>query len=257
MTQVTALATEKGGAGKTTLVVAVAGVLAAERQLRTLIVDLDPRHTATSSLALTPDKTMGQWLLDPDDEDAVLPKPVPTAVDGLDVLPGHPAFATVEKHLANEPDRHVRLRQLLDTLDAEVEPYDQVLVDTPGGLGVSLIMALGAAETVVVPTMLSRGDVEAVASSLRFVTRSRDAGTSTAQVRLLVPCRTDSTTVLSRTVVEAVEERFGIPVAPQVASRVAHAEATWEGVPVTVHEPRSKAAEEARAVADRLLEVQP
>ena len=119
MTDVLAVANQKGGVAKTTTVHSL-GVASAELGRRTLVVDLDPQACLTFSLGFDPDA------LDSSLHDVFVRRqsvaevalPVP-GVPGLDLLPATIDLAGSEVHLLTRTGReHVLARALDPVLDA-------------------------------------------------------------------------------------------------------------------------------------------
>ena len=137
-----AIANQKGGVGKTTLTLLVGSALAC-RGRRVLVVDLDPQANATTAAAVARGgPTIADALLDRDSVPiAALVRP---SVWGFDVVASDIGLAAKELHrrLADEYD----LRDLL----ADVEGYDEVLLDCPPSLGVLTVGALTAADAVLI-----------------------------------------------------------------------------------------------------------
>jgi chromosome partitioning protein len=165
----------KGGVGKTTLVLGLAGA-AVERGLRTLVVDLDPQANATMALGVGPgDATVADVLADP--RKAVVAQAVrhsSWAADAgsnavLDVLAG--GEATV-RHELPEPSA-TTLRRLDTGLSRLDGGYDLVLVDSPPSLGRLTRSGLLAADRALVVTEPSLFAVNAADRALRAVHQER------------------------------------------------------------------------------------
>ncbi|MGA9311348.1 MAG: ParA family protein [Pseudonocardiaceae bacterium] len=143
----------KGGVGKTTVVLGLAGA-ALQRKIRTLVVDLDPQGNCTGTLDPGATKTtLADVLADPGRSvlmDAIAPS---AWGDGLDVLVGG---EETEAHNWPDPD-HAGLRRLdhalskLDTV-ADDPPYRLVLLDCPPSLGQLTRSALVAADRALLVT---------------------------------------------------------------------------------------------------------
>ena len=104
MTDVLAVANQKGGVAKTTTVHSL-GVASAELGRRTLVVDLDPQACLTFSLGFDPDALDSSlhdvFVRRQSVADVALPVP---GVAGLDLLPATIDLAGSEVHLL-DPDR--------------------------------------------------------------------------------------------------------------------------------------------------------
>lgn len=168
----------KGGAGKTTVVLGLAGA-ALQRGLSTLVVDLDPQANATLGLDATPgEATVADVLDEPRraPSRAVVPSGwLATDDDGtrpagvLDVLPGDDA---THRHDEPTPKAHDlrRLGALLGRLD---RPYDIVLIDSPPSLGQLTRSALVASRRALVVTEPSLFTVHAAQRTLRAIEDER------------------------------------------------------------------------------------
>lgn len=137
----------KGGVGKTTVALGLAGAAAA-RGLRTLVVDLDPQGNAT--LALDPGSTeftSNDVLADA--RGGVLAQAVTASSwdDHLMVVPSEPTLEHRNHPVDGRGGEH-RLRTTMTGMDG----FDIVLIDTPPSLGELTKNALAASDRCVVVT---------------------------------------------------------------------------------------------------------
>lgn len=164
----------KGGVGKTTVVLGLAGA-ALQRKIRTLVVDLDPQGNCTGTLDPGDTKaTLADVLADPSHSvlmDAIAPS---AWGDGLDVLVGG---EETEAHNWPDPD-FAGLRQLdhaLSKLDTVAEsPYRLVLLDCPPSLGQLTRSALVAADRALLVTEPSIYAVAGVQRAFEAVQHERE-----------------------------------------------------------------------------------
>jgi len=148
-----AVVNQKGGTGKTTTTVNLAGALAINGH-RVLVIDFDPQVNATSTLGVS-------WR----DVEASIADVLGPGPDGASKrlseiilpLPYHPnlflapssiKLAHVEMSLINRPGRDTRLDSAIEPIRRE---YDLILIDCPPTLGMLSFNAMTAADGILVP----------------------------------------------------------------------------------------------------------
>ncbi len=148
---VIAFAHHKGGTGKTTSCLNVAGYLQKDGK-RVLVVDCDPQANATSGLGVDPER-VEQSMYDvfmsvfegfPDAR--ITDIIVPTA-SGIYLAPATLDLVGVEPYLYGIDDRAGILREVLTPVR---DTYDFILIDTPPSMGQFVINGLVAADRTVV-----------------------------------------------------------------------------------------------------------
>jgi chromosome partitioning protein len=253
VTDVLAVANQKGGVAKTTTVHSL-GVASAEFARRTLIVDLDPQACLTFSCGFDPD-TLHRSLHDvfvrrETVEEVSLPVP---GVEWLDLVPASIDLAGSEVHLLTRTGReHVLKRALQPVLDN----YDLILIDCPPSLGVLTINGLTAADSVLIPLQCEALSHRGVGQLLETIEDVRTFANSDLDVRGIVATMYDDRTKHARHIIEEVEHRYGIPVLqPPVRKSIRFAEAPARGKSILQHAPSSPGAVAYRQLARTLLEM--
>jgi chromosome partitioning protein len=144
---------QKGGTGKTTIAVNLAGALAA-REREVLLIDLDPQGYATEATGLADaydgePPTLHDVLLDNRAEG--LTELIHTGNE-FDVIPSNSDLVArnTESQLKQATAGEQRLSRALDALEEETD-YDVILIDCPPGLGALTDNALLATQHVVIP----------------------------------------------------------------------------------------------------------
>ena len=183
--KVLTVASTKGGAGKTTIVMALAGTLAAEG-LRVAVVDADPNRAYAS------------W------------------AEG--VYEGPPVAIRAEADEA----------RLADAIDEVAPEADLVLVDTAGFGNRAALLAMAAADAVLVPCTPSRADVEQAAKTLQLVDSAARAARRAIPARV-IPSRLKHATAVSRHAVAELDAATLARTAAGIGDRVAFAEMTFSG----------------------------
>ncbi len=247
-----AVVNQKGGVGKTTITLGLAGA-ASRAGLRCLVIDLDPQANATSGLGVwDPIATVDRVLADEragSVASIVVPAGWPVDLGPVpDVAPGEPALALREPQLANDP---VGAQDRL-AVGLEGDDHDLVLIDCPPSLGLLTINGLFAADAALVVTEPAAWSLDGVAQVLRTIERvavRRSGGRPT--VAGIVVNRLGRTRDAGYWRAQ-LEEQHAALVRSPVHLRAAITEAAAQSLPVAALGTRS-GAEEAAGELDVLL----
>jgi len=131
--------------------------------------------------------------------------------------------------LRTEPDAPAPLEaRLADAIDEVAPEADLVLVDTAGFGNRAALLAMAAADAVLVPCTPSRADVEQAAKTLQLLDGTARAARRTIPARV-VPSRLKYATAVSRHVVAELDAATLPRTAAGIGDRVAFAEMTFSG----------------------------
>jgi chromosome partitioning protein len=144
-----AITLQKGGVGKTSVAVNLAGAFAGARGLRTLLIDMDAQCNATTHLI--GDDHSGPTLSSVLRGEVALEAALVTCEDSrLQVLPGAPDLVAFERG-SDDPRRARTILGVRELLASGVpSEVDVVLIDTPPGGGLWLQAALAASDGFVI-----------------------------------------------------------------------------------------------------------
>jgi chromosome partitioning protein len=247
VTEIVAVANQKGGVAKTTTVHSLGAALA-ERGRRVLLVDLDPQACLTFSCGFDSEK-LEVSLHD------VLVRAVPAAdailaAEGFDLLPSSIDLAGAEVFLLNRTGREYALGRALEPVHAR---YEVILIDCPPSLGILTINGLTAAAGVLIPLQCETLSHRGVGQLMETVGDVRAFTNPGLKVEGVIATMYDSRTRLAQSTLAGVEEAYGLTlIEPPVPKSVRVAEAPGRGVSVLRHAPNSPSAEAYRALAATL-----
>lgn len=201
MMQVWVIANQKGGVGKTTTALTLAG-LSAQAGQRVLIADLDPQGSASHYLGLADAGDLHESAGLLMKEQGVTP--VATSLPNVDLFVGGASLATIERR-APANGQGLMFKRALQTYR---ERYDRIIVDTPPSLGTLLINALVSATRIIIPVQTEPLAVHGARQLLRTLQMLSAAGT-TQVPRIVVPTMHDARTRSARETLEELQEEFG------------------------------------------------
>ena len=244
--QVITLISGKGGVGKTTLSANLAVALA-QRELRVLLVDLDPQNAQRLHLGMDPDEIAGLV------REGVGPGSVFDSPFGVKFIP----FGRVTESELDEFEAALRgdsdwLAGGLASLDAS--GFDVVIIDTPPGPSVYLAQALHAAQRAIMVLLADAASFATVPKMLALVEQHTAGRTDFAGTHLLVN-QMPTQSVLGHQVRSALFAGYAqqmVPVSIHRDARVSQALAFER--PVLEYEPGCKASLDIQYLADWLLD---
>lgn len=238
-----AVANQKGGVGKTTTAVSLAGHLA-ERGERVLLVDIDPHGSMTVYFGMEPEApgaSVYSLFKSAAEGNQLNPMRVihPTAFEQISLMPAATALATLDRQLGGRDGMGLVLKRALTGLS---DHFDTAIIDCPPILGVTMVNALAAADFLIVPVQtefLALKGLERMLKTLSMVQRSR-------QERLdyiILPTLFDRRTRASNDTLQLLQARYYdavwsdvIPIDTQFR------EASRMGKPLPLYLPESRGA---------------
>jgi chromosome partitioning protein len=251
--KVITITNQKGGVGKTTTAINLAAAVALAGH-RTLLVDVDPQGNATSGLGLKGQSAGGGTVYEAlmadtlDGAEYVLP----TAIEGLSLIPATRDLAGAEVELISLSGRENRLRDLLEPLRPR---FRFIVIDCPPSLGLLTLNAMVAADTVLIPLHCEYFALEGLADLVATLRRVRAALNPVLDIEGVLLTMNDERTNLGQQVARDVRAFFKEKVFRTVIPRnVRLAEAPSHGVPAVTYDVKSRGAEAYLALARELLE---
>jgi len=148
--EVWTVANQKGGVGKTTTTIALAGLLA-ECGKKVLLVDTDPHASLSYYFGIESEDlelSVYDLFVQVSTKEQILQSLCPTQYSNIDILPATMGLATLDRSLGAKGGMGLVLKKAMQKV---AEYYDYVLMDCPPVLGVLMVNALAASDLIVVP----------------------------------------------------------------------------------------------------------
>jgi chromosome partitioning protein len=252
VTNVIAIANQKGGVGKTTTAINLAGALT-EQGFRVLCLDMDPQANLTAGLGInlnTVERTMADVL---SDGRATIDEVIlPTETAGIDVAPANIDLASTEGELFTMLGRESILREAI--VDQVGATYEFVLIDCPPNLGLLTVNGLVAADSVIIPVQTQYYAMKGLNNLVKVINTIRHKLNGDLRILGLLPTFYDGRTNLAKDMLEELRVVGDHHVFDTIIrTTVRLGEAPLAGRPITVYASSSEAARAYRELAKEVV----
>ncbi len=259
--KVIAISNQKGGVGKTTTAVNFGAALA-ERGKRVLVIDLDPQGNGSTHLGVdiyNLERSMYDVLVA---DEALANVIQPTGMPNLFCAPSNIDLSGAEVEMVAAVGRETILKEAIDewhkqvedTIDANLLPFDYVLIDCPPSLGLLCVNALAAADEIIVPMQTEFFALQGMSKLMDVVEVIRKRINSRLKIGGIIACRMDTRTRLALEVLDDIKNHFpALLFTTRIRQNVKLAESPSFGRTVLEYAPESNGAEDYRSLAAEYL----
>ena len=251
MGKIIAVAQHKGGTGKTTTCINL-GASLCDMGKTVLIVDLDPQASLTLSMGINPlqvEKSIHQVLVDPNVD--IKSTIIRRSNLNFCIVPSHMDLAMAESELAGRIGREKALHKKLAPLK---EDFDYIFIDCPPTLGILVVNALTAADSVLIPIQCEPLTLYGVKHLLQIINLIREEVNPSLKIEGVLRTMYDRRTKLSEEVSASIQKTFGHLVFSTIIYRhIKFAEGPIHEMPINFYASRSLGADEYRNLAKEIL----
>jgi len=253
MGKIIAIANQKGGVAKTTTAVNLSAWLSLMGQ-KVLLVDIDPQGNATTGVGVDKDR-LEKCIYDVMINGKTLREViVPSAVEGLSLVPATIELAGAEVELVGVADREKVLKSALEEVKNN---FDFIFIDCPPSLGLLTVNALTAADSLIIPIQCEYYALEGLGQLLNTFNMVKQHLNENLVLEGVLLTMFDGRTNLAIQVVDEVKKYFRDKVYQSIVPRnVRLSEAPSHGKPVMVYDRRSRGAEVYRELAKEVLGIE-
>lgn len=250
--QILAFVNQKGGVAKTTSALNIGAALAIEGK-KVLLIDLDPQGSLSKCAGfrnIDDEPTTYEVVKgDVDINQAIKTK---QGVASYDIVPTDIRFSGAEIELISVPGRDTLLKEALEGLKTE---YDYILIDCSPSLNILTLMALTAANSVIIPVAAQYMPLDGMAQLLPTVELVKKRLNKGLKVGGVIVTMYDSRRSLDKEIIDAVKKKFPTETFKTVVRNNSKlAEAPTFGKDIYEYAPKSSGAEAYSAIAKEIIE---
>ena len=251
MSEIMAIANQKGGVGKTTTTINLSAALA-EKGKKVLVIDMDPQGNTSSGLGVDKDEletTVYQLMIGDNTFDECVQRDV---FDNLDLLTANVNLAGIEIETMDMENRNYILNDIISEIR---EQYDYIIIDCPPSLNTLTINSMTTADSVLVPIQCEYYALEGLSQLIYTINLVKERLNPRLIINGVVFTMYDGRTNLSMQVIDNVRDNLNQTIYNTIIPRgVRLAEAPSHGLPITKYDGRSTGARAYSALADEVIE---
>lgn len=249
-TKIIAITNNKGGTGKTTITINLAGVLS-EFNHKTLVIDLDAQGNLSSFFLeniYSLKTTVRDLILSELKSKTAICK---TSYDLIDVIPANLALADLDSKLARVNGFQCRLK---DALQDSISEYDYILIDCPTSLSKITKMALILATHYLTPIEAQKWSVIGAQQLFSFVEGIKKRANPKLKFIGFVLNKLTGRRKIETEYCEILHNKYpGLVLNTEIKNMVAFSQAIAEGKPINYYSPKSVESESFRNLYKEIM----
>ena len=232
--KIISIVNQKGGVGKTTTVMNMAGALSS-LNYKILVVDFDPQGNASSGLGVElsgREKNIYDVLINGLSINEAI---INTSIENLDLITSDMNLAAAEMDMIGFENRESILKNIIDQINSK---YDYILIDCPPSLGLLTLNALVASDSIIIPLQCEFFALEGLTHLLESAERIKNNFNGKLKINGVLLTMYDKRNKLTEQVEKDVRDCLGKMVFDTVIPRnIKLAESSSYGIPAILYDP--------------------
>ena len=251
-TKIIAISNQKGGVGKTTTARNLSTALAAIGE-KVLIIDLDPQGNASTGLGIdyqNRNNTIYEVLASQCNLFDAIQN---TEIENLKIIPSTVDLSGIEPELAEVNDRAFTLKKIL--MDQNyLNDFNFVFIDCPPALSLLTVMAMTAADSIIVPLQCEFFALEGLSQLIKTIDRVKQNLNQSLTIDGIVLTMFDGRNKLSSQVADDVKKHLSQQVYETIIPRnVRVSEAPSFGMPALIYDQKATGSQAYLRLADEII----
>ncbi|MCX8034127.1 MAG: ParA family protein [Thermodesulfovibrio sp.] len=234
MGKIIAIASQKGGVGKTTTAINLSSSLALEGK-KILVIDSDPQASLTVGLGMRKNGDRIKGLYEIYSGKAILDEAMYKVMDNLYLIPSRMDLFMAEIDIYNTGEREKFLRVLLEEHKQE---FDYIFIDCPPSFSFLTLCSLVASDSVIIPVQCEHFALEALRIFIKLLWRIKANFNEALELEGILLTMFSKHITLSRIIAEDVKRVFRSKTFnTSIPRNIALSEAAMNGKPAIIYAP--------------------
>lgn len=249
MARIFSIINNKGGTGKTTTALNLAGALA-QMQYNVLVLDFDAQSNLSAALGVqNPELHAGHLIVRQKKLSEII-----VSTNGLHLVPSTEKLLDFELLLNSEPGREYIIQESLSQVEAH---YDFIIMDCPPSLGILSINSLVAADYYIVPMQTENFAFIGLDSILLTADKVRQRMNSSLELAGILFIRYSGRTKFGKAVLQSIQASnrlSGRLFTTYIRQDIALMESSAFNQTIYAYAPKSRGAQDYTTLANEIIE---